>query len=170
MVEWAQDKMKSFRVRDGTKNEETRLERFNKTFLVSGLALTIWFAMRKQVLGLPTGMSVLVEWVGVLLVAAIIVTTGRHRTQKGNLGAIALSVATLLYLIVSSWRLANRGQWSMYWRGFGLEILIGAIVAAATLILVVPKIDRLRGFIFSGCYAKEHVLPAGFLVLLQCYG
>jgi hypothetical protein len=140
--------MKPFRVRDGTKNDEASLERFNKTFLVSGSALAIWFAMREQVLGLPTGLSVLVEWVGLLLVAAIIVITGRYSTQKGNLGAIALSVATLLYLIVSSWQLADLGQWSMYWSGFGIEISVAAIIAATTLILVVPKIDSLRSFIF----------------------
>lgn len=155
-------KMKRFRVRDGTKHEETSLDHFNKTFFVSGSALAIWFALREQVLGLPTGLSVLVEWVGLLLAAAIIVITGRDKTQKGKLGTVPLSVATLLYLIVSSWRLADLGRWSMYWSGFGMEISVAAIFAATTLVLVVPKIDRSSGFIFQ--VVTPRIRAAGWLL------
>ncbi len=155
--------MKTFRIRDGTKNEETSLEHFNVTFLVSGSAVAIWFAMREQVLGLPTDLSVLVEWGGLLLAAAIIVIIRRNSTQKGNLEAVSLSIATLLYLLVSSWRLADLGRWNMYWRGFGMEISVAAIVAATTLTLVVPKIDSTWGSVFFRLL-RQGMRAAGWLL------
>jgi len=102
---------------------------FNSRLMLTALFVAIWFLAREPLLGLPSGSTVLIEWLVFLIVALWIVMqplSGVHRP------AIMFLTATfgVVYLFGSTWRQEDLGEWSMYWRGFGLLIAMVSLVGA----------------------------------------
>jgi len=106
---------------------------FNSRLVISALFIAVWFTVREPLLGLPSGPTVLIEWLVFLLFALWIVLQAPVN-MRGEPLASVIAVVAVMYLAASAWRQESLGEWSMYWRGFGSSIaiisLVGAVVAS----------------------------------------
>jgi len=102
---------------------------FNSRLVISALFIAVWFAVREPLLGLPSGPTVLIEWL-VFLLFALWIVLQPPMNMRGKPLTSVIAVVAVVYLKASAWRQEDLGEWSMYWRGFGSSIAIISLVGA----------------------------------------
>lgn len=117
--------------------DDVALNRFNSRLVVAGAALVAWFTVREEVLGSPSGSTVLVEWLGLLALTSAAAWT-RWPTPKTRWGAVTFAAAAAAYLTASFQHQPDLGEWSMYWRGFGPRIAFGSLMTSVVIALIWP--------------------------------
>jgi len=117
---------------------------FNSRLVISALFIAVWFAVREPLLGLPSGPTVLIEWL-VFLLFALWIVLQPPMNMRGKPLTSVIAVVAVVYLAASAWRQEDLGEWSMYWRGFGSSIaIISSVGAVATSCITIWRPAVLR--------------------------
>jgi len=119
---------------------------FNSRFAVACLAVLSWIALREQVFGTPSGLSVLIEWLGLMVVA--ICLSAYARTGSRWLRVCA-SIAVSAFVIRSILERQTVPGYPAYWGGFGVSVLLAVVVVCGLLVMICSVVTVYQHPIFG---------------------
>jgi len=114
-----------------TMSENLAIRDVNSRLMIASVVVVLWLAVRKHILGDPSGLSVLLEWLGL-----IALTVGLYFLRRQGPIRMAVPIALALTALIMRSIIDTQGSsapaqtYPEYWWGFGGHVLVAALVFA----------------------------------------
>jgi len=114
-----------------TMSENLAIRDVNSRLMIASVVVVLWLAVRKHILGNPSGLSVLLEWLGL-----IALTVGLYFLRRQGPIRMAVPIVLALTALIMRSIIDTQGSSALaqtypeYWWGFGGHVLVAALVLA----------------------------------------